>query len=119
MANLVYTEGTLIRDPYFKYTPKGTAVCTFTVLDIYRYRGSGGAVEKKNNFDIETWGQLAEKCNSLLNKGFGVEIKGRLKQDRWTDLDKKQRSRIIIVANSVELASKDCIEIDEEDDIDE
>jgi len=66
MSNLVYIEGSLVRDPHFRYTPKGTAVCTFSVVDIYRYRGSSGVTEEISNFDIETWGALAEKCNNLL-----------------------------------------------------
>jgi single-strand DNA-binding protein len=35
-------------------------------------------------------------------KGRGVRVVGRLKQDRWTGDDGKQRSRITIVAEHVE-----------------
>jgi single-strand DNA-binding protein len=44
---------------------------------------------------------LAEACNNLGKKGRGVRVVGRLKQDRWTGNDGKQRSRISIVAEHV------------------
>jgi single-strand DNA-binding protein len=113
MANLIYIEGKLLRNPNFRYTPRGTAVCTFTIVDIYRFRGRDGSEIEEYNFDIETWGDLAEKCNSMLQKGFGVEIKGRLKQDRWNDFQGKPHSRVFIVANSVEFG-EDCLAVDGE-----
>jgi single-strand DNA-binding protein len=53
-------------------------------------------------FDVSTWARLAEVCGEYLKKGRGVRIVGRLKQDRWTDPDGKQHSRIEIVAEHVE-----------------
>ena len=53
-------------------------------------------------FEVETWAKLAEACNNLGKKGRGVRVVGRLKQDRWTGNDGKQRSKISIVAEHVE-----------------
>lgn len=36
-------------------------------------------------FDVEVWFKVAKSCEKYLNKGRGVRIVERLKQDRWTD----------------------------------
>jgi single-strand DNA-binding protein len=54
---------------------------------------------KVNN---KTWGKLAESCSNIGRKGRGVRIVGRLKQDRWTDTESKNHSRISVVAEHVE-----------------
>ena len=51
---------------------------------------------------METWSKLADACRDHLAKGRGVRVVGRLKQDRWTDQEGKNRSRIKIVAEHVE-----------------
>jgi single-strand DNA-binding protein len=53
-------------------------------------------------FDVETWSKLAENCYNLGHKGRGVRVVGRLKQDRWTGTDGKQKSKVTIVAEHVE-----------------
>jgi len=107
MANSIYLDGTLVRDPNFRYTPRGTAVCTFTVENLYSYKDSDNERESESyEFDIETWGKLADRCGNLLRKGFAVEINGRLKQNRWNDPQGMPHSRIIIVANSVNVKGR-------------
>jgi single-strand DNA-binding protein len=53
-------------------------------------------------FDVTTWARLAEVCGEYLKKGRGVRVVGRLKQDRGTDADGKEHSKIFIVAEHVE-----------------
>jgi single-strand DNA-binding protein len=51
---------------------------------------------------VATWTRLVEVCGEYLRKGRGVQVVGRLKQDRWTGPDGKPHSRIFIVAEHVE-----------------
>ena len=100
--NSILIEGNLVKDPELSYTPKGTAVCKFTVASNRFYKQEEEMQKEVSFFEVSTWTRLAEVCGEYLKKGRGVRVVGRLKQDRWTDPDGKPHSRIFIVAEHVE-----------------
>jgi single-strand DNA-binding protein len=100
--NSILIEGILSEDPLFRYTPKNTPVCTFTIVSNRYYKGDMGVEKEVSNFRIEAWGKLAENCDNLGKEGRGVRVVGRLKQYRWTGTDGKEREKLIIVAEHVE-----------------
>ena len=100
--NSILIEGNLVRDPLYRSTTKGTPLCTFSLATNRFYKQDSQLEKEVSFFDVETWGKLAETCNNLGKKGRGVRVVGRLKQDRWTGNDGKQKSRIAIVAEHVE-----------------
>jgi single-strand DNA-binding protein len=100
--NSIIIEGNMVRDPLFRSTPKGTPLCTFSIASDRFYRQDSGLESEVSFFDVETWSDLAASCHDLGHKGRGVKVVGRLKQDRWTGSDGKQRSRVTIVAEHVE-----------------
>jgi single-strand DNA-binding protein len=100
--NSILIEGNLTRDPEFRETAKGTALCTFSIAS-NRFFKQGDETEKEvSYFDVQTWAKLAENCRSLGHKGRGVRVVGRLKQERWNGNDGKARSKVSIVAEHVE-----------------
>ncbi|MDR0389748.1 MAG: single-stranded DNA-binding protein [Spirochaetaceae bacterium] len=100
--NSILIEGNLVKDPTFRSTAKGTALCTFTLASNRYYRQDSELEREVGFFDVETWANLAQSCNSLGHKGRGVRVVGRLKQNRWTGADGKAHSRVSIVAEHVE-----------------
>ena len=100
--NSVLLEGNLTRDPELKYTPKGTAVCTFSIGSNRYFKQEEEYQEEVSYFDVTVWNRLAEVCKEYLAKGRGVRVVGRLKQDRWEDPQGKTRSKVHIVAEHVE-----------------
>lgn len=100
--NSILLEGNLVRDPELSYTPKGTAVCAFSVASNRYFKQDGELQEEVSYFDVTCWSRLAEVCNEYLTKGRGVRIVGRLKQDRWEDPEGKTRSKVHIIAEHVE-----------------
>ena len=100
--NSILVEGNLVKDPELSYTPKGTAVCKFTVACNRAFKQDDQLQKEVSFFDVSTWTRLAEVCGEYLKKGRGVRVVGRLKQDKWTDADGKPHSRIFIVAEHVE-----------------
>ena len=100
--NSILVEGNLTRDPVLATTPKGTAVCNFSVASNRFYRSDDELQKEVSFFDVEVWSRLAERCGEELTKGRGVRVVGRLKQDRWQDKEDKPRSRVKIVAEHVE-----------------
>ena len=100
--NSILVEGNLVKDPELSYTPKGTAVCKFTVACNRAFKQDDQLQKEVSFFDVSTWTRLAEVCAEYLKKGRGVRVVGRLKQDKWSDADGKPHSRIYIVAEHVE-----------------
>ena len=98
--NSVLVEGNLVRDPQLKATPKGTAVCSFSIAVNRFFKSETGMEKEVSYFDVQAWGKLAENVGKI-QKGRGVRVVGRLKQERWQQ-DGKTRSRVVIVAETVE-----------------
>jgi single-strand DNA-binding protein len=101
--NSILIEGNLVQDPVFRKTEKGTPVCTFSLASNRFFKQDSGLEKEVGFFDVETWAKLAEYCHNQGHKGRTVRVVGRLKQARWTDTDGKKHSRIIIVAEHVEI----------------
>lgn len=100
--NSIILEGNLVRKPNAKFTPNGAAVTTFTIASNRFFKEDDKMVSEASYFDIECWGRLARTCAINLDKGRGVRVVGRVKQDRWTDADGLNHSRVKIVADHVE-----------------
>jgi len=103
--NDVIIAGNLVRDPEMRSTPRGTPVCTFSIAS-NRFYKSGDNFEKETSFfDVQCWANLAYDVNNNCRKGTPVEVKGRLKQERWQK-DGVNHNRIIIVAESVNVIQR-------------
>lgn len=100
--NKVILIGNLTRDPELRYTPQGTAVCTFGLATNRSWVTEGGEKKEETEFHrIVAWNKLAELCSQLLFKGRKVYIEGRLQTRRWTGPDGSQKQAVEIVANDM------------------
>ncbi len=100
--NSIIVEGNLVRDPESRLTPKGTPLCQFCIATNRYFKQDGVRNSEVSYFDVEVWSKVAESCEKYLNKGRGVRVVGRLKQDRWTDDQGQSRTKIKIVGEHVE-----------------
>lgn len=101
--NSILVEGNMVRDPELKYTPSGTAVCTFSIASNRSWKKGEEWEKEVSYFDCELWGKLAESIKERTTKGRGVRVVGRLKQERWPDSEGNQKSKVKIVAEHVEV----------------
>lgn len=100
--NKVTLIGNLTRDPELRYTPQGTAVCTFGLATNRQWTTDAG--EKKEDVEfhrIVSWNKLAELCAQLLSKGRKVYVEGRLQTRRWTAQDGMERTTVETVINEM------------------
>ena len=105
MANLnkVMIMGRLTKDPDLRYTPNGTAVCDMSVAINRSFKDQSGEKKDETVFlDVVVWQKQAENCAEYLKKGREVFIEGRLQQDRWETKDGQKRSKILVVAQTVQ-----------------
>jgi len=100
--NKVILAGNLTRDPELKHTPKGTAVCKFSIAINRKWRDDAGQEQEDVTFvEIDAWGRTAETIAKHLTKGRPILIDGRLKLDTWDDKQTGQkRSRLGVVCES-------------------
>jgi len=104
--NSILVEGNIVRDSELKTMPNGTAICKFSIATTRYYKKGEGYEKEVSYFDIEAWAKLAEAASERGKKGISCRVVGRLKQDRWTDAEGKQRSKVVIVADHVEVRPK-------------
>lgn len=96
--NKVQLIGNLTRDPELRYTPQGTAVCTFGLATNRSWTTEGGEKREEAEFHrIVAWNKLAELCSQLLFKGRKVYVEGRLQTRTWTAQDGSQRQSTEVV----------------------
>jgi single-strand DNA-binding protein len=104
MANLnkVMLIGNLTRDPELRVTPKGTAICTFSLAVNRKFKDeSGGEREEVTYVDIEAWGKSGENISKYCTKGRPLFVEGRLRLDTWEDKNtKEKRSRMKVVCEN-------------------
>lgn len=106
--NKVFMVGNLARDPDLRHTPSGTPVTEFRLAVSDSYTTSNGEKHDRTCFiDVVSWRKLAESCAEYLKKGSPVFVEGRLEQDTWTTNDGQRRSRIRVVAYSVQFIRRE------------
>jgi single-strand DNA-binding protein len=100
--NKIVVVGNLGRDPEMRYTPQGTAVCSFTVASNERRKDKAGEQQDVVTwFRVTVWGKQAETAAKYLTKGRQVYVEGRLHVEEWTDRDGKQRHTLEVNASDV------------------
>jgi len=105
--NKVLISGNLTDDPRTNILENGTHVANFRIASNQRYRARDGEWRDKTCFvDVVTWRQLAERVASRLHKGSPVMIEGELQYTQWNAQDGSKRSRVEILARSVQMLEK-------------
>lgn len=97
--NRVCITGRLTKDP--TATPAGnTRVCKFTVAVRDSLRK-----DTTNFLDCEAWASKAEFMEKYFRKGQMIAVDGRLQENKWTDKDGNNRSKVVIRVDEVDFCS--------------
>ena len=101
MYNKYICIGNLTRDPETK--PVNNTGDTVTNLAV----AVNNPLSKDEVFfaDVQAWGKVGENCSKYLAKGKRVLVEGRLTTNAWTSKDGDKRSKVYVVANSVQFLS--------------
>ncbi|MEJ5172161.1 MAG: single-stranded DNA-binding protein [Hydrogenothermaceae bacterium] len=107
MINKVLLIGRLTKNPEVRYLPSGMQITSFTLAVKRNFKDKNGNWQEETYFfDIETFGNLAERLGNSLNKGYQVYLEGSLRQDKWETNTGEKRSKVKIVAEKVSVLSK-------------
>jgi single-strand DNA-binding protein len=101
--NRVTLVGRLTRDPELRHLPSGSPVLQLGLAVNGRQKDDAGNwVDKPNFFDVKVFGNQAEMLSQHLAKGRRVGIDGRLDWSSWEAQDGSKRSKVEIVAFTVQ-----------------
>ncbi len=100
--NKVQLIGNLTRDPELRYTPSGTAVCSFSIATNRSWTTDTGEKKEEADFHrIVAWNKLAELCSQFLTKGRKVYVEGRLTTRSWQAQDGTQKQTTEVIINDM------------------
>lgn len=94
--------GNLTRDCDLSFAKSGTAICKFGLAVNEKRKKEGEYTDSVTFVDITVFGKQAENCAEYLTRGRAVFIEGRLQFSQWETDDKQKRSKLEVVANTVQ-----------------
>ena len=106
--NRVQLIGNLTRHPELRYTPGGSAVCSFGLATNRSWTTDTGEKKEETEFhNILAWNKLAEMCSQYLAKGRRVYVEGRLATRSFTGQLGQQKTRTeVVIEEMIMLDSK-------------
>lgn len=99
--NKVILMGNLTRDPDFRVTPGGLAICKMGLAVNRTFKDKDGNRREETTFvDVDAFGSQAEILSKYMTKGRPIFIEGRLKFDSWENNEGEKRSKLGVVLES-------------------
>jgi single-strand DNA-binding protein len=114
--NSVQIVARLCATPELRTTIGGTNIATLRVA-VPRPRRNGED-QGADYVDVVTFGRQAETCVEYLTKGRRVAITGRLSHSEWTTDAGERRSKLEVIANTVDFLDRPSTATQEPDVID-
>ena len=109
MSTNVTLTGTLGRDPELRFTPKGKAVATLSVVtskSVLDESTNKWVNEEETWWKVTVWDKLAENVAETLLKGDPVIVVGRAFMDSYEGKDGEKRQSLAVNAYTVALELK-------------
>lgn len=101
--NRVTLVGRLTRDPELRHLSSGIPVLQLGLAVNGRQKDDmGNWTDKPNFFDVKVFGNQAEMLSAHLSKGRRIGVDGRLEWSSWEAQDGTKRSKVEVVAQSVQ-----------------
>jgi len=105
--NKVMIIGNVGREPELRFTSAGKPVTSFSVAASRRWTDSRGQRREETEwFNVVAWGNLAEICVELLEKGRQVYVEGRLQTRSWRNEQGQRQYRTDVVAGEITILDR-------------
>ena len=106
--NVVLLLGRVTMDPDLRYTPSGAAVLGFRIAVNRRWmdKQSNEWKEDTSFFNVNIWGQSAERLSKTMRKGSAVLVEGQLRSRTWDGKDGEKRYVVEINSSRTQVLDK-------------
>lgn len=99
--NQIFLLGNATRAAELKYTPKGNAVCTFSMATNRGVKNGDEWEDVPTFHRIVVWGKLAEYASREIGKGTKVCVQGRVENRTYKDKDGVDKNISEVIADTV------------------
>jgi len=99
--NKLLLTGNLVADPELTETKNGKNLVKVALANNDSYQTESGERETISTFvDLQLWGKSAESLAKHGKKGQEVFIEGQVRQEKWTDKQGANHSRLVVRVDS-------------------
>lgn len=99
--NKVILFGRLTKDPDFRQTQSGTAVCRFTVACDRAFANKETGKREADFIECQAWRQTAEFVSRYFQKGSAITVDGSLRNNNYTDNNGVKHYGYVVMADNV------------------
>jgi single-strand DNA-binding protein len=106
--NYVVLLGRVTMDPDLRYTPSGAAVLGFRIAvdRAWRDKATDEWKREASFFQVNIWGQSAERLSKTMRKGSAVLVEGQLRSRSWEGKDGEKKSVVEIYSTRTQVLDK-------------
>jgi len=106
--NVVILLGRVTMDPDLRYTPSGAAVLGFRIAvdRAWRDKATDEWKREASFFQVNLWGQGAERLSKTMRKGSAVLVEGQLRSRSWEGKDGEKKSVVEIYSTRTQVLDK-------------
>ncbi|MBM3313424.1 single-stranded DNA-binding protein [candidate division WOR-3 bacterium] len=106
--NVVLLLGRVTMDPDLRYTPSGAAVLGFRIAvdRVWRDKATDEWKREASFFQVNLWGQAAERLSKTMRKGSAVLVEGQLRSRSWEGKDGEKRYVVEIHSSRTQVLDK-------------
>ena len=103
-VNKVILVGHLGKDPEVKYMPSGDAVAAVTLATTETWKDKQGQKQERTEWhNLTFFGRSAEVAGQYLKKGSQIYVEGRIRTEKWTDKEGKDRYTTKIMVDQMQM----------------
>ena len=99
--NKVILFGRLTKDPDFRQTQSGTAVCRFTIACDRAFANKETGKREADFIECQAWRQTAEFVSRYFQKGSAITVDGSLRNNNYTDNNGVKHYGYVVMADNV------------------
>lgn len=99
--NRVILFGRLTRDPEFRNTTSGTAVCRFSVACDRQFADKQTGKREADFIECTAWRNTAEFVSRYFQKGSAITVEGSIRNNNFEDKNGVKHSSYVVVADNV------------------
>ncbi|HTW90087.1 MAG TPA: single-stranded DNA-binding protein [bacterium] len=106
--NVVILLGRVTMDPDLRYTPSGAAVLGFRIAvdRVWRDKATDEWKREASFFQVNLWGQSAERLSKTMRKGSAVLVEGQLRSRSWEGKDGEKKYAVEIHSSRTQVLDK-------------
>ena len=99
--NRVILFGRVVRDPEFRQTQSGIAVCRFTVACDRQFADKQTGKREADFIEVQAWRNTAEFAAKWFTKGSAITVDGSLRNNNYEDKNGVKHYSYIVMADNI------------------